>query len=94
MVVYAVLGQGLLVDRLAGLGQQGEEVLCLPLYTLLLAMGNPTIHYLSLDIDLTRIQTRHRALRIFLDAFGFVKIPAPGFRFSPSDGLGVCAICG
>ena len=51
-------------------------------------------YYLSLDIDLTRIQTRHRALRIFLDAFGFVKVPAPGLRFSPSDGLGVCAICG
>ena len=42
-----------LEDRglLAGLGDQGEEVLCLPLYTLLLAMGNPTIHYLSLDIE-------------------------------------------
>ena len=26
-------------------------MLCLPLYTLLLAMGNPTIHYLSLDIE-------------------------------------------
>ena len=51
-------------------------------------------YYLSLDIDLTRIQTRHRALRIFLDALGFVKVPAPGLRFSPSDGLGVCAICG
>ena len=51
-------------------------------------------YYLSLDIDLTRIQTRHRALRIFLDAFGFVKVPTPGLRFSPSDGLRVCAICG
>ena len=51
-------------------------------------------YYLSLDIDLTRIQTRHRALRIFLDAFGFVKFPAPGLHFSPSGGLGVCAICG
>ena len=24
---------------------------CLPLYTLLLALGNPTVHYLSLDIE-------------------------------------------
>ena len=24
---------------------------CMPLYTILLAMGNPTVHYFSLDIE-------------------------------------------
>merc|ERR1712012_1073982 len=38
---------------LGGLMEEGDgqQVLCLPLYTLLLAMGNPTVHYLSLDIE-------------------------------------------
>ena len=27
------------------------EMQCLPLYTLLLAMGNPTVHFFSLDIE-------------------------------------------
>ena len=27
------------------------EMQCLPLFSLLLALGNPTVHYLSLDIE-------------------------------------------
>ena len=27
------------------------EMQCLPLFTLLLAMGNPTVHFFSLDIE-------------------------------------------
>ena len=27
------------------------DVLCLPLYSLLLALDNPTVHYFSLDIE-------------------------------------------
>merc|ERR1719460_1874786 len=35
---------------------EGEEVTafemqCMPLYTILLAMGNPTVHYFSLDVE-------------------------------------------
>jgi len=37
---------GVLTDEV-----EGQQVLCLPLYTLLLALGNPTVHYLSLDIE-------------------------------------------
>lgn len=33
--------------------------------------------YLSLDIDLTRIKTKSRALNLLLDTFGFIKIPCP-----------------
>ncbi|XP_023348961.1 uncharacterized protein LOC111717714 [Eurytemora carolleeae] len=36
------------------LGQGGsnmEQKTCIPLYTLLLALGNPSVHYFSLDIE-------------------------------------------
>ena len=35
-------------DRLAG---KSYDLQCFPLYTILLAVGNPTVHYLSLDIE-------------------------------------------
>ena len=34
-----------------GLEGEGEAVLCLPLYSLLLALGSPAVHYLSLDME-------------------------------------------
>ena len=47
--------EGRLSDRgmLGGVTRagEGEVVVCLPLYTLLLALDNPTVHYLSLDIE-------------------------------------------
>ena len=30
------------------------EMQCLPLYSLLLALGNPTVHYFSLDIEVEK----------------------------------------
>ena len=40
---------------MAGLGPQPTDssfrMQCLPLYSLLLALGNPTVHYFSLDIE-------------------------------------------
>ena len=33
------------------LRENSVEVLCLPLYSLLLAVGNPSVHYFSLDIE-------------------------------------------
>ena len=27
------------------------EILCFPLYSIILALGNPTVHYLSLDVE-------------------------------------------
>jgi len=32
------------------------EVTCLPLTSLLMALGNPTVHYLSLDIEGAELQ--------------------------------------
>lgn len=39
-------------------------------------------YFLSLDIDLTRIETRSKALKIFINTFGFVKVPAPALEFN------------
>merc|ERR1712241_369658 len=32
------------------------EMQCMPLYTILLALGNPTVHYFSLDIEGAELQ--------------------------------------
>jgi hypothetical protein len=32
-------------------GNDAVEMQCLPVYSLLLALGNPTVHYFSLDIE-------------------------------------------
>ena len=37
--------------------------------------------YLSLDIDLTKIETRSAFLRTVFSAVGFLKIPAPAIEF-------------
>lgn len=39
-------------------------------------------YYLSLDIDVTRIKTKSRVLRLVFNTFGFIKIPAPGIEVS------------
>ena len=39
------------------------EMQCLPLYTLLLALGNPTVHYFSLDIEGAEFQERLNIFR-------------------------------
>ncbi len=41
--------------------------------------------YLSLDVDLTRIQTRSKVLKTVFELFSFVKIPAPALEIR-SDG--------
>lgn len=41
--------------------------------------------YLSLDIDLTRIKTKSKALRALFGVFNIVKIPAPTIEFNPVD---------
>jgi hypothetical protein len=39
-------------------------------------------YYLSFDIDVTRIKTKSRVLRLVFNTFGFIKIPAPGIEVS------------
>ena len=42
-------------------------------------------YYFSFDIDLTRIETKSKILKIFTNVFGFIKIPAPTFEFNKID---------
>lgn len=42
-------------------------------------------YYLSLDIDLSRIETRSNVLKTIFSVVGFVKIPAPAIEFSQGD---------
>jgi len=42
--------------------------------------------YLSLDVDLTQIRTRHRGLRSLFVALNMLKIPAPALEFSQRVG--------
>ncbi len=39
-------------------------------------------YYLSLDVDWTRIPTRHRWLKLSLRALNFLKVPAPAFEMT------------
>ena len=43
-------------------------------------------YYLSLDVDLTRIKTKSKILKVFFNSIGFIKIPAPALEFS-KDGV-------
>lgn len=43
--------------------------------------------YLSLDADLTKIQTKSHLLKTFFSIFNTIKIPAPTFEISSSQGL-------
>ena len=41
---------------------------CLPLYTLLAALGNPTVHWFILDIEGAELQVLHADLLIMITA--------------------------
>jgi len=42
-------------------------------------------YFLTFDIDLTRIETKSKALNMFLDVFGFVKIPFPTLEYNSKN---------
>ncbi|MCB0397787.1 MAG: DUF2279 domain-containing protein [Flavobacteriales bacterium] len=42
--------------------------------------------YFSLDVDLTRIETRSKALGFLFNTFGFIKFPAPALELNRLDG--------
>jgi len=44
-------------------------------------------HYLSLDIDLTRISTRSKLLKTCFSTFGFIKVPFPTLEYNRVDGI-------
>jgi hypothetical protein len=43
--------------------------------------------YLSLDVDLTRLQTKSRLLRTVFDVFNVIKVPAPTISFDRENGV-------
>ncbi|VXD13280.1 DUF2279 domain-containing protein [Marinoscillum sp. 108] len=43
-------------------------------------------YYLSLDVDLTKIETRSNLIRGLLGALNFIKIPLPGIEYNPENG--------
>jgi hypothetical protein len=43
--------------------------------------------YLSLDVDLRRIKTKHKAVDKLLKLLSFIKLPAPAVQFTKSKGL-------
>lgn len=43
--------------------------------------------YLSLDVDLSRIQTKSRLLRTLFDVFNVIKLPFPSIEFSEKNGI-------
>ena len=55
-----------IIPSMAGLvpepGERSIRLQCLPLASLVLAMGNPTVHYFSLDIEGAELQVVHNAL--------------------------------
>ena len=52
-----MVGEAWVSERMNGIVEAGEQhgeavrMQCLPLYSLLAALGNPTVHFLSLDIE-------------------------------------------
>ncbi len=44
-------------------------------------------YYLSLDIDLSRIKTRHTGLKFLLNFLGFIKIPFPTLEYNKEQGF-------
>ncbi len=44
-------------------------------------------YYLSLDIDLSRIKTRHTGLNFLLNFLGFVKFPFPALEYNKENGF-------
>ncbi|QBN18576.1 DUF2279 domain-containing protein [Flavobacterium nackdongense] len=43
--------------------------------------------YLSLDVDLTKIETKSHFLKTFFSVFNTIKIPAPTIEYSPQSGF-------
>ena len=43
--------------------------------------------YLSLDVDLTKIQTNSHVLRTLFDIFNMIKIPFPAVEFNEKNGI-------
>lgn len=43
--------------------------------------------YLSLDVDLTKIDTKSHFLKTIFSVFNTIKIPAPTLEYSPNEGL-------
>ncbi|HTG66020.1 MAG TPA: DUF2279 domain-containing protein [Flavobacterium sp.] len=43
--------------------------------------------YLSLDLDLTKIETKSHFLKTFFSVFSVLKIPAPTLEYSPNEGF-------
>lgn len=43
--------------------------------------------YLSLDVDLTKIETKSHFLKTFFSVFNTIKIPAPTLEYSSNEGL-------
>ncbi len=55
-----------------------------------LTAENPTKSrqfYLSLDVDLTKIETKSHFLKTFFSVFSVLKIPAPTLEYSASEGV-------
>jgi hypothetical protein len=44
-------------------------------------------YYLSLDVDLSRIKTRSRTLKFFLNLANFIKIPFPTLEYNSEQGV-------
>ena len=47
-LMFGLVPEHIEEDRLSG---RSYDLQCFPLYTILLAVGNPKIHYFSLDIE-------------------------------------------
>ena len=58
-----------IIPSMAGLvpepGERSIRLQCLPLASLVLAMGNPTVHYFSLDIEGAELQVQRNRSNIF-----------------------------
>jgi len=51
-----VLGKTNVIEGIGKSAQRGAQVICLPLYSLLLAVGNPTVDFFSLDVEGSEIE--------------------------------------
>lgn len=49
--------------------------------------------YLSLDLDLTKIETNSHFLKTFFSVFSVLKIPAPTIEYSASEGFRTLILC-
>jgi len=43
-------------------------------------------YYLSFDLDLTRIETKSKALKNFFNLIGFIKVPFPALEYNQNNG--------